>query len=178
MVMTPQLTDYDWIVVNTSAGKDSQSMTEVICRAARKLGVIDRLVMVHADLGRMEWPGTRELAEYHAACRGVRFEVVKRTQDLLSHIEVRGMFPDSGNRFCTSDHKRDQVAPLFTRLVRETGDVARPVRILNCIGLRADESPARSKRVPFLRDARASNGKRHAVPALSVPALSVQLKIR
>src|SRR5205823_14965590 len=35
-----------------------------------------------------------------------------------------------------------------------------PVRILNCMGLRAEESPARAKKKPFDRDERASNGKR------------------
>lgn len=153
----PILSDYDWIVINTSAGKDSQAMTELIVRMARKQGIADRVVMVHADLGKAEWAGTRELAQYHAVCRGVRFEVVERGQDLLSHVEERGMWPDSGNRYCTSDHKRDQVAKLFTRLAAESG---RSVRILNCMGLRADESPARAKRLPFSINIRSTNGKR------------------
>jgi 3'-phosphoadenosine 5'-phosphosulfate sulfotransferase (PAPS reductase)/FAD synthetase len=35
------------------------------------------------------------------------------------------------------------------------------VRILNMQGIRADESPARAKKVPFKFDEMASNGKRH-----------------
>ena len=34
------------------------------------------------------------------------------------------------------------------------------MRILSCMGLRAQESPARAKRQPFVRDERASNGLR------------------
>lgn len=155
----PQLADYDWIVVNTSAGKDSQAMTDYICSLARRLDILNRIVMVHADLGRVEWPGCRELAQVHAAMKGVRFEAVSRPQgDLLAHIEARGRFPDSGNRYCTSDHKRGQVATLFTRLAQEVA--SRPARILNCLGIRADESPARSKRVPFQTDRRHSSSRR------------------
>lgn len=154
------LRDFDWIVVNTSAGKDSQAMTELVCRLARLQGVLDRIVMVHADLGKVEWEGARELAQYHAAIKGVRFEVVERDgQDLLEHIDARGMFPDSANRFCTSDHKRDPIAKLFTRLVAEK-NCGRPVTILNCMGLRAQESPARKKKVPFEVNKRVTNGKR------------------
>ena len=38
-----QLTNYDHIVINTSAGKDSQAMTEVVTRMAREQGVIGRV---------------------------------------------------------------------------------------------------------------------------------------
>ncbi len=155
------LRDFDWIVVNTSAGKDSQAMMEVVCRAARLAGIIDRVVAVHADLGKVEWEGARTLAEFHAAVRGIRFEVVEREgQDLLEHIDERGMFPDSGNRYCTSDHKRDPIAKLFTRLVAESGPLGRPIRILNCMGLRGQESPARAKKISFEVNKRVSNGKR------------------
>src|SRR5439155_16262592 len=35
------------------------------------------------------------------------------------------------------------------------------VRILSCMGLRAEESPARARKPPFAFDERASNGRRH-----------------
>src|SRR5262249_23468515 len=82
---------------------------------------------------------------------------------LLEHITQRGMFPSPAARYCTSDMKRNQVQKLFTRLAdasRSRGGF--PVRILNCLGLRAEESPARAKRLPFLTDERASNS-RHTV---------------
>jgi 3'-phosphoadenosine 5'-phosphosulfate sulfotransferase (PAPS reductase)/FAD synthetase len=79
----------------------------------------------------------------------------------LEQIEARGMFPSSAARYCTSDQKTSQVAKLMTRMVadlRSTG-VTRQVRILNCLGLRAQESPARAKKVAYGNDS-ASNGKR------------------
>lgn len=159
--MGPDLGVYDLILVNSSAGKDSQAMLTELVQRCDSLGVPrSRLVVVHADLGRVEWEGTRELAEEHARAYGLRFEVVRRDKgDLLDQIEARGMFPSSTARYCTSDQKTSQVAKLLTRLVAEA-DLGRPMRILNCLGIRAQESPARAKKVPFGRD-NASNGKRH-----------------
>ncbi len=162
--ITPDLSSYHWIVLSSSAGKDSQAMLDVVVEQADRVGVPrDRLVVAHADLGRVEWPGTRALAEEQSRHYGLAFVAVRRRQgDLLDHIAQRGMFPSPRARFCTSDHKRGPVHTIFTRLVRQSfaAGHASPVRILNCLGLRAQESPARAKRKPFSRDERASNGKR------------------
>lgn len=156
------LTQYDVIVISTSAGKDSQATLDTVCRLADEQGVPRaRIVAVHADLGRVEWEGTPELAEKQAECYDLRFIKVSRPQgDLLDHIESRGKFPSSAARYCTSDHKRGQVDKVFTQLVREL-DLGRPARILHCMGIRAQESPARAKKTPFQADKRASNGRRH-----------------
>jgi 3'-phosphoadenosine 5'-phosphosulfate sulfotransferase (PAPS reductase)/FAD synthetase len=149
----PNLRSYDVILVNTSAGKDSQAMLDLVVEMATAAGVRDRLVAVHCDLGRVEWAGTKELAERQAAHYGVRLEIVSRPQgDLLSHVEERGKWPSSTARYCTSDHKRGQVRKLLTQLAdegRAAGVAGRPVRILNCMGMRAEESPARSKLEAF-----------------------------
>lgn len=156
----PDLTTYDWIVVASSAGKDSLAMLDEVVRLADETGVRDRIVVVHADLGRVEWQGTRELAERQAALYEVRFEVVQRAQgDLLEHVEAMGHWPKPSSRYCTSDHKRGQILRLFTRLVGEL-DLGRRARILNAIGLRAEESPGRAKLSPLSTDKRASNGRR------------------
>jgi 3'-phosphoadenosine 5'-phosphosulfate sulfotransferase (PAPS reductase)/FAD synthetase len=118
---------------------------------------------VHADLGRVEWKGTRELAEAQAEYYGLPFEAVRRERgDLLDQIEARGKFPSSTARYCTSDQKTAQVAKLMTRLAsdhRQAGG-AGPLRILNCLGIRAQESAARAKKAPFGPDRPASNGRR------------------
>lgn len=169
----PDLASYDVILVNSSAGKDSQAMLDVIVERADALGIRSRLVVFHADLGRVEWQGTAELAEEQAAHYGLRFIKVARPQgDLLHHIEQRGMFPDAARRYCTSDHKRGQGRKAMTMLVAELrtpsghvriagGYEKRPVRILNCMGFRRQESPARAKKLVLRHDAPASNGKRH-----------------
>ena len=146
----PDIPSYDWILINSSAGKDSQAMLDYVVN----LPEVDRkrVVVVHCDLGRVEWKGTRELAAEQAEHYGLRFVVVSRDRDLLSQIEFeRHKFPDSGNRFCTSDQKTGQVAKLLTALSDEVHaqGVSRPVRILNCLGLRAQESIGRAKKLPF-----------------------------
>jgi 3'-phosphoadenosine 5'-phosphosulfate sulfotransferase (PAPS reductase)/FAD synthetase len=158
--ITPSLSNYDWIVINTSAGKDSQVMMHVVVQLAKLQGFpLNKIVAVHSDLGRVEWKGTRELAEEQAKFYGIYCYVVRRKQDLLDHILDRGMFPSPKVRWCTSDHKRSQVYKLFTRLTKALHK--KKVRILNCLGLRAEESTARAKKLPFKFDAMASNGKRH-----------------
>jgi 3'-phosphoadenosine 5'-phosphosulfate sulfotransferase (PAPS reductase)/FAD synthetase len=198
--MTPPLTTptdaalkaYHWWLLNSSGGKDSQAMLDVMVALADSLGVPRyKLVVVHCDLGRMEWAGTRELAEEQARHYGLRFEVVSRPEgDLLDHVLARGRWPSSTTRYCTSDHKRGQVLKLMTRLAGETGRQGGPVRILNCLGLRAQESDARrdcptcKRRQPaqatctrchgtgdhqtFEVDARATNGRRHVDTFLPV----------
>lgn len=165
---TVRLADFDLIAVSVSGGKDSQAMLDLLVGQARAEGVADRLVLVHADLGRVEWEGTRELVEGWAREYGLRLEVVSRPQgDLLEHVEQRGKWPSSAARYCTSDHKRGQIRKVYTRLVSEFS-LGRPVRILECLGFRVAESPARAKREPVARNDQASNGKREVTTWLPI----------
>ncbi len=167
----PGIAGYDVILVNISGGKDSQAALDETVRAADAAGVRDRIITVFCDLGdEDEWPGTRELAAEHAAHYGLRHEVVRREitgpdgqpmqQSLSAHIEQRGKWPDAARRYCTSDLKRAPVYRLMTRLAAEkraAGVTGRRVRILNVLGLRAQESAKRALMAPFSRDERATN---------------------
>lgn len=175
------LASYDIILVNSSAGKDSQAMLDYVVERAGTERVRSRIVVFHADLGRVEWEGTADLAEEHACHYGLRFEKIARPQgDLLTHIEQRGMFPDAARRYCTSDHKRGQGRKVLTALVRECNSTT-PVRILNCLGFRREESPSRKKKIPFRHDTAASNGRRHVdewLPILEWTVGEVWARIR
>lgn len=178
------ITSYDWIVVSSSAGKDSLATLSYIQELAEVAGVSNRLVVLHCDLGGVEWPGTRELAERQAERYSLRFEVVSRIGtesrgvsrsgtplydegeargDLLDQVSRRGRqlkmlgkdappWPDMANRWCTADFKRGPADGFFTKLAAEwrerTGE-KRACRILDCQGLRAQESPRRAKMEPF-----------------------------
>lgn len=177
------LTAYDIILCNSSAGKDSQTMLDVVCRMAKRQGVLDRVVVVHADLGAVEWVGVRELAEEQAAHYGVRFEVVVKQGhgDLLSYIERRGMWPSNKQRYCTSDYKRGPIRTVMTRLVREVREARgwkrndpRKVTLLNVMGMRAAESPARAKKPIFELDETASNGLRSVYNWLPIHAWTTE----
>lgn len=173
MIETLNMADFDIILVNSSAGKDSQAMLTYVYNCCEALNIVDRMVVVHCDLGRVEWAGTRELAEEQAKYYDLRFEVVSRKQDLLDQVEQRGMWPGPTTRYCTSDHKRDQVSKVITMLIKEryTGT---QLKVLNCIGLRKGESAARSKKEPFTFDKRASNGKRAVYTWLPIHDLNVK----
>ena len=43
--MRIRLAQYDWIVINTSAGKDSQAMLDYVCKFAENLGVKDSVAL-------------------------------------------------------------------------------------------------------------------------------------
>jgi 3'-phosphoadenosine 5'-phosphosulfate sulfotransferase (PAPS reductase)/FAD synthetase len=164
-------------VANFSAGKDSQAMLDYLVERCDQANVPrSRLVVAHADLGRVEWPGTRQLAEEQARHYGLQFVAVTRRQgDLLDHIEQRGRFPSPTVRFCTSDHKRSQIFILLTRLTSQAIREGHrgPVRILNCLGMRAEESPARARRPAFTPNEIASNSRRFVDDWLPLHAWTV-----
>lgn len=165
MTLPGGLSRYDMVLLNTSSGKDSQVMIEHVMGLVSKSGFpIRKVVAVHCDLGHVEWPGSKALAKQQAISYGVeRFEVVRRPQgDLLQQIEARGMFPSSAARYCTSDQKTSQVRTLITRLHREHG-ARLPFRVLNCLGIRAQESSARAKKNPIQNNTKASTQRRQVV---------------
>jgi DNA sulfur modification protein DndC len=135
-------------VVNHSGGKDSQAMyllmRDVVPRA--------QLVIVHADLGRVEWAGAVEhivkttLGEPLHTCRARR--------DLLQMVQERGMFPSPAQRQCTSDLKRGPITKLIRHLAYARKASGHPAwgLIVNCMGLRAEESMTRKKMAPFKLD--------------------------
>ncbi|MER8103211.1 phosphoadenosine phosphosulfate reductase family protein [Kitasatospora sp. NPDC094016] len=150
----------DRTMIQTSGGKDSLAAAIVVMNAARQTGTVDQVMMVHADLGEAEWPGTRELVERHAAFFGVPLTVRARAGGFIGMVEARGMFPDAKRRLCTSSLKRDVLAVVFTEVTVALGDLGRPALLLTVMGFRAEESPARAKREVLSIDRRASNGKR------------------
>jgi 3'-phosphoadenosine 5'-phosphosulfate sulfotransferase (PAPS reductase)/FAD synthetase len=157
----PNLAAYDVILVNSSGGKDSQAMLDEVCTLAEAAGVLDRITVLHCALGHVEWPGTSELARKQAEHYGVRYEERHREQGLLlDQVRHRGRWSSSSARYCTSDQKRGPARKLITQLVAELGDLARPARVLNCMGLRAEESRARLKKAQLSRDEAASSGRR------------------
>lgn len=169
------LTDYDWIVVNSSGGKDSQTALRVIIKAANWQSVDrSRIVVNHQCLGAQEWPGTLELVRRQAAHYGLRVEVASyRDKDgaaptLLDYVRKRGKWPSSKQRFCTSEFKRGPGGRVLTKLAQELRwtdehdkvQQIKDVKILSVFGFRAEESAARAKRQRFSLNTRHSTNTR------------------
>lgn len=168
--MIPDLRSYDVIEISSSGGKDSQAMLFHVAGLLRERGILGRGVVVHADLGRVEWQGALEVAEAQAKIAGLRFIASARPQgDLLAHVEHLGKWPMPTQRFGTADHKRGQILTVLTALADEArrareagaGGTA-PIRVLNCVGLRAEESPGR-KRAPALKVGARGNSARKQI---------------
>ena len=158
------LTTYDWIVVNSSGGKDSQTALRVIVKMAQQQGVPrSRIVVNHQCLGAQEWPGTLELVHRQAAHYGLRVEVATyRDKDgaaptLLDYVRKRKKWPSSKQRWCTSEFKRGPGGRVLTKLAQELKGCC---TILSVFGFRAEESAARAKREPFVLNARHSTNMR------------------
>ncbi len=143
------------VAVNSSGGKDSQSMTILLARTVPR----DQLVVVHAPLGEVEWPGTVEHIE-NTMPAGVPLILarVASGKSLLERIEERGRFPGAQLRYCTSEHKTGPIERELRRYLKAHPRFAG--RIVSAIGIRRDESNARSKRIPWARSDRNSRAGR------------------
>jgi DNA sulfur modification protein DndC len=124
--------------VSHSGGKDSQAMYAEL----RKVVPYNQIVVVHANLGEVEWPGVVE----HIKVNIDHFvNVVQAGKTFLGMVENRGKWPSAAYRQCTSDLKR---GPIFKFIRRDIYRRGKSIAV-NCMGLRAEESNARAKREPL-----------------------------
>ena len=138
--------------VGHSGGKDSQAMFAILS----KLIPADQLHVVHADLGDVEHDGVKDFIRsniddnelliaqaIHAG--GAKKDFFSAVRARRASLDSKGKtdapaFPSSMARFCTSDLKTD---PIW-KVIRNAGDF--PI-VVNCVGIRAEESPKRSKKI-------------------------------
>jgi len=138
------------LVINFSGGKDSCAMLAYLC--ARYPNVPKHVVF--ADTG---WEHTNA----EEWCRGIvegvfglPLHVVRNSRkDFFDMVLHRGKFPGMQTRQCTSDLKR---GPIETWIRQNVAD---PV-VINCLGLRSEESPARAKAPRLARNRRQCNSRR------------------
>lgn len=137
-------------VSNHSGGKDSQAMLIKLLENVPPR----QLLVVHASLGPMEWPGALELAHKQASSAGLPFIIAKAEKTLLEMVERRftnrpevPSWPSASTRQCTSDLKRGPIQREVRRYAKANGFKI----IVNCLGLRAEESPGRAKRQEYSR---------------------------
>ena len=126
-------------IVNDSGGKDSQCMKAILMEMVPK----DQLVIIHAHLPGVEWDGTIEHIERYNF--DVEFHVVQAGKTLFEMVRHRRRFPDAKNRQCTSDLKRGPI----DKKIRELAKLKGKRLIINCMGIRAQESTSRAKKWPF-----------------------------
>jgi 3'-phosphoadenosine 5'-phosphosulfate sulfotransferase (PAPS reductase)/FAD synthetase len=158
-----------------SGGKDSQAMFILL----RDLVPADQLVVVHADLGEIEWTGVQDhiretVLEHEINVVRAQFQDGS-TKDLLTMVErrfeqnpSRPCWPSSSARYCTSDLKRDPIAKFIRNDLKARGrDLG-----VNCIGLRAEESSSRAKKQIFQVNKRETNSLREVFDWLPIHHLT------
>lgn len=139
-------------VVNHSGGKDSQAMYLML----REIVPADQIIHVHADLGRVEWSGA--YAHILATTAGEPVLVCRNpNKDLLQMVEhnqvrhaaagtpEKPVWPSPSQRQCTSDLKRGPIETCIRQYSKRTGRKL----FVNCMGMRAEESPNRAKLTTF-----------------------------
>jgi 3'-phosphoadenosine 5'-phosphosulfate sulfotransferase (PAPS reductase)/FAD synthetase len=144
------------VAIGVSGGKDSTALALGVVAHLDAVGHTGPRILVHADLGRVEWTASLPTCERLAEHLGLELVVVRRPAgDLMDrwlsrwresvrrYVEmecVRVVLPWStpSMRFCTSELKVDVIT---RELVRRWPGHA----ILSASGIRREESPARAK---------------------------------
>lgn len=124
--------------VSHSGGKDSQAMYALL----RDFIPSKQIVVVHADLGEVEWEGVQD---HIRANTDLEVIVVRASKTFLGMVEKRGMWPSAAYRQCTSDLKRGPIFKFIRNDLKKRGATV----AINCMGLRAQESSSRAKKEPF-----------------------------
>lgn len=163
--MTPITVDYDvaaWLASNSpvaigvSGGKDSTAVAFATVASLDQMGHTGPRVLIHSDLGRVEWQDSLPTCQRLAETLGLELIVVRRgAGDLLDRWQTRWEnnvaryanlecvklilpWSTAGMRFCTSELK---TAIICRELVRRFPGQT----IISVSGIRRDESPNRAK---------------------------------
>lgn len=129
------------VVINHSGGKDSQAMF----LALQKIVPAEQLLVIHAHLPGVEWPGT--LDHIKETIGESRLIVTQAGKTFFEMVERRGMWPSSSTRQCTSDLKRDPIEKEIRRYLKAHPEHKN--QVINCMGLRAEESSNRAAKETF-----------------------------
>ncbi|MCT7971182.1 phosphoadenosine phosphosulfate reductase family protein [Laspinema olomoucense] len=136
------------LAINVSGGKDSQAMLSYLCKRAARESWECQIFIIHADLGRIEWPQTQEFVEKLAHVSKIPLVVVRRGKgDMIDRWQERYQtLSDQGNtkpfwssanaRYCTSDLKIQPINKYLRQFKL----------VVSAMGIRADESRNRANK--------------------------------
>jgi len=128
------------LVINMSGGKDSTRLLGYI----REQFPAVKTYVVMADTGfeHVKPISAEDWARRVTASFGLDLITVKNpNKTYLEMVERRGKFPSMGQRTCTSDLKRSPIDVILRGVAERV--------IINCTGIRAEESPNRGKMNPW-----------------------------
>jgi 3'-phosphoadenosine 5'-phosphosulfate sulfotransferase (PAPS reductase)/FAD synthetase len=139
------------VFVSHSGGKDSQAMYAHLSTFVPA----DQIVVVHADLGEVEWDGVQDhirsnidhpLNVVHSVWKdGTSKTLLGMVQRRFETRPDAPSWPSAAYRQCTSDLKRNPIQKYMRHEMKRRGATL----AINAMGLRAEESSARAKRFVF-----------------------------
>ena len=153
------------VFVGVSGGRDSQALAYRVCAHLDDIGHQGRRILIHADLGRVDWRDSLPVCERLAHRLGVELVVVRRNAgDMMdrwlsrwaanvaryANLEcVKLILPWStaAQRFCTAELKSQVIAREMRRRFPE-GDV------VSAVGIRREESTKRARMPAWKQDER------------------------
>jgi 3'-phosphoadenosine 5'-phosphosulfate sulfotransferase (PAPS reductase)/FAD synthetase len=137
--LNEEISNADVIFVSHSGGKDSQAMLAKLVR----LGLKEKIVLVHADLGEMEWEEMKPWIEENSF--GLPVHVVEAELDFFQLARKYGRLPSGQHQFCTDFLKTQPIKEFIHNYMYENNlETA-----INATGMRADESKRRMLKEPF-----------------------------
>jgi 3'-phosphoadenosine 5'-phosphosulfate sulfotransferase (PAPS reductase)/FAD synthetase len=151
-------------IINDSGGKDSQAMKILLARIIPH----HQLVIVHAHLPEVEWEGTIEHIKRYSF--GIEVFEVRARKTFFEMVEHRKRWPSASTRQCTSDLKRGPIEKKVRSISKERGNKL----IVNCMGLRSEESPSRSKKQSLKLNTKNSKAGRVWYDWLPIQTLSTE----
>jgi DNA sulfur modification protein DndC len=151
-------------VINHSGGKDSQAQTIFL----KQIIPAAQLVVVHAELPEVDWPGIREHIEATVGELPIHYCTAHST--FFEMVERRGQFPSPKNRQCTSDLKRTPIEKTIRAISAATGQML----FVDCVGIRGAESGPRAKAKTFKFDRKNSKAGREIYTWLPIHSWSTE----
>lgn len=154
--------------ISHSGGKDSQAMYIFLSKAVPH----NQIVVVHADLGEIEWDGVQGHIKQTishplnvVAAGKTFFDMVLRRTKTRPDVPC---WPSSATRQCTSDLKRAPIQKFIRNDMKQRGATL----AVNCTGLRAEESPGRKKKPTLSMNGALSKAGREVWDFLPIHKLS------
>lgn len=144
------------VAIGVSGGKDSQASALAVCDYLDRVGYAGPRLLVHSDLGSVEWMDSHAVCQDLADHLGLELVVLRRDKGgLMERWEARwrssiARYRDLSTvtlvpcwstpslRFCTSEMKTHPITAMLRR--RFPGEV-----VINVTGIRRDESRRRAK---------------------------------
>ena len=158
------------VYVGVSGGKDSQALAYRIQAHLDTIGHAGSRVLIHSDLGRIEWRDSIAVCERLAERLGWELIVVRRAAGdmmdrwlarweanvgryaALSCVKLIMPWSSASQRFCTSELKSSVIARAI-RGRHPTGTV------ISAVGIRREESTARARTPAAKRDERLTRSR-------------------